>query len=150
MSSTGSTDSATTVELSVTGGGAAPDDDFVDMKAWENFSLPPPLLRALADEKFAAPTLIQELTLLPAMFGKTRFTFPFRICRRRRVRLFLGRRDILGAAETGSGKTLAFGLPILTGILKMKEKEGAEVDEGSDDEEGDGEYSEETGRWMSK
>lgn len=33
-----------------------------------------------------------------------------------------GRRDILGAAETGSGKTLAFGLPILSGILKLKEK----------------------------
>lgn len=64
----------------------------------------------------------------------------------------LGRRDILGAAETGSGKTLAFGLPILTGILKMKEKGGevAEVDGGSDDEEVGGEYSEETGRWMLK
>lgn len=35
---------------------------------------------------------------------------------------FIGRRDILGAAETGSGKTLAFGLPILTGIMKLKEK----------------------------
>ncbi|KOB70342.1 Uncharacterized protein OBRU01_15386 [Operophtera brumata] len=34
----------------------------------------------------------------------------------------LGRRDILGAAETGSGKTLAFGIPILSGILKLKEK----------------------------
>lgn len=33
-----------------------------------------------------------------------------------------GRRDILGAAETGSGKTLAFGLPILSGIMKLKEK----------------------------
>ncbi|KAF9420547.1 hypothetical protein HW555_003297, partial [Spodoptera exigua] len=31
-------------------------------------------------------------------------------------------KDILGAAETGSGKTLAFGLPILCGILKLKEK----------------------------
>lgn len=27
----------------------------------------------------------------------------------------------MGAAETGSGKTLAFGLPILNGILRMKE-----------------------------
>lgn len=34
----------------------------------------------------------------------------------------IGRRDILGAAETGSGKTLAFGLPILSGIMKLKEK----------------------------
>lgn len=36
--------------------------------------------------------------------------------------LFVGRRDILGAAETGSGKTLAFGLPILVGILNLKNK----------------------------
>lgn len=67
------------------------------------------------------------------------------------MRLFLGRRDILGAAETGSGKTLAFGLPILTGILKMKEKGvgvAAGVDDESDDGEADGEYSEETGRLM--
>lgn len=28
----------------------------------------------------------------------------------------------MGAAETGSGKTLAFGLPILSGIMKLKEK----------------------------
>lgn len=34
-----------------------------------------------------------------------------------------GRRDILGAAETGSGKTLAFGIPILAGIMKLKEQE---------------------------
>lgn len=27
----------------------------------------------------------------------------------------------MGAAETGSGKTLAFGIPILSGILKIKE-----------------------------
>lgn len=33
----------------------------------------------------------------------------------------LGRRDILGAAETGSGKTLAFGLPILSGIMRLRE-----------------------------
>ncbi|KAF9810023.1 hypothetical protein SFRURICE_003151 [Spodoptera frugiperda] len=40
----------------------------------------------------------------------------------KKVKQRLGRRDILGAAETGSGKTLAFGLPILCGILKLKEK----------------------------
>lgn len=28
----------------------------------------------------------------------------------------------MGAAETGSGKTLAFGIPIITGILNLKEK----------------------------
>lgn len=41
---------------------------------------------------------------------------------------FSGRRDILGAAETGSGKTLAFGIPILSGILKLKERQAAGED----------------------
>lgn len=40
----------------------------------------------------------------------------------------IGRRDILGAAETGSGKTLAFGLPILSGIMKLKEKAKSGLD----------------------
>lgn len=35
----------------------------------------------------------------------------------------IGKRDILGAAETGSGKTLAFGLPMLMGILNLKNSE---------------------------
>lgn len=39
----------------------------------------------------------------------------------------------MGAAETGSGKTLAFGLPILTGILKIKEKQTDNQAELSDD-----------------
>lgn len=55
--------------------------------------------------------------------------------------MFAGRRDILGAAETGSGKTLAFGLPILTGILKIREKNdqiSAPINQGqSDSEESD-------------
>ena len=51
---------------------------------------------------YEKPTEIQEKTLKVAIFG---------------------RRDIVGAAETGSGKTLAFGLPILYGILKQKEKQ---------------------------
>lgn len=33
----------------------------------------------------------------------------------------MGRKDILGAAETGSGKTLAFGIPILNGIMQLKD-----------------------------
>lgn len=58
--------------------------------------------------------------------------------------ILVGRKNVLGAAETGSGKTLAFGLPILTGILKIKEKEtnnAEEVPESSDEEmelDGDG------------
>lgn len=53
----------------------------------------------MAEKRFIKPTEIQSLT------------FPAAI---------LGRRDILGAAETGSGKTLAFGIPIINGILQMK------------------------------
>ncbi|KAL0861360.1 hypothetical protein ABMA27_008911 [Loxostege sticticalis] len=72
-----------------------------DMLTWAEFKLPEPILKALAEQGFKKPTKIQELTLPAAIHG---------------------RRDILGAAETGSGKTLAFGLPILTGIIKLKEK----------------------------
>lgn len=47
----------------------------------------------------------------------------------------------MGAAETGSGKTLTFGLPILTGILKIKEKNNKKIShidqEESDSEESD-------------
>ncbi|KAF7279661.1 hypothetical protein GWI33_006826 [Rhynchophorus ferrugineus] len=72
------------------------------MKAWQGYCLPDSILRALLELNFEQPTAIQSFTLPAAILGK---------------------RDILGAAETGSGKTLAFGLPILTGILKLKEEE---------------------------
>ncbi|XP_063897514.1 ATP-dependent RNA helicase DDX24 [Helicoverpa armigera] len=72
-----------------------------DMLTWAEFKLPEPIIRALTELGFKQPTKIQQLTLPAAIHG---------------------RRDILGAAETGSGKTLAFGLPILSGILKLKEK----------------------------
>lgn len=55
----------------------------------------------MAEKKFTHPTQIQSLTLPAAI---------------------MGRKDILGAAETGSGKTLAFGIPILNGIIALKEK----------------------------
>lgn len=78
--------------------------------AWSSLGVPAPILKALEDNKFTTPTVIQSLTLGPAI---------------------LGHRDILGAAETGSGKTLAFGIPILAGILKLKE----EKPEVEDDEQ---------------
>ncbi|XP_049879854.1 uncharacterized protein LOC126376485 [Pectinophora gossypiella] len=78
-----------------------------DMLTWAEFKLPEPILKALAELGFKKPTIIQELTLPAAIHG---------------------RRDILGAAETGSGKTLAFGLPILTGIMKLKEKAAMGLD----------------------
>ncbi|CAH0551697.1 unnamed protein product [Brassicogethes aeneus] len=90
------------------------DVEEFDTSAWLNFDLPESILKALAELKFKEPTQIQSLTLPSAI---------------------LGRKNILGAAETGSGKTLAFGLPILTGILKIKEKDGDNIEENSDDSE---------------
>ncbi|CAH2097445.1 unnamed protein product [Euphydryas editha] len=72
-----------------------------DMLSWAEFKLPEEILKALMELGFKKPTKIQQLSLPAAIHG---------------------RRDILGAAETGSGKTLAFGLPILSGIMKLKEK----------------------------
>lgn len=68
---------------------------------WQYYNLQNCLLEAIKDNGFLKPTEIQRLTLAPAI---------------------MGRRDILGAAETGSGKTLAFGLPILNGILHLKQQ----------------------------
>ncbi|CAG5057556.1 unnamed protein product [Parnassius apollo] len=78
-----------------------------DMLTWAEFKLPQEIINALAELGFKKPTKIQQLTLPAAIHG---------------------RRDILGAAETGSGKTLAFGLPILSGIMKLKEKGEAGLD----------------------
>ncbi|XP_034826324.1 ATP-dependent RNA helicase DDX24 isoform X1 [Maniola hyperantus] len=72
-----------------------------DMLSWAEFKLPQEIVDALMELGFLRPTKIQQLSLPAAIHG---------------------RRDILGAAETGSGKTLAFGLPILSGIMKLKEK----------------------------
>ncbi|GAB0091099.1 RNA helicase [Sergentomyia squamirostris] len=80
-------------------------EDFLqveELQEWHTFGLREPLLQAIAELGFGRPTQIQTLTLPAAL---------------------MGRRDILGAAETGSGKTLAFGLPILNGILELKERE---------------------------
>jgi superfamily II DNA/RNA helicase len=53
--------------------------------------LPPPLLRALSDLGFAAPTQIQAEAIPLILAGK----------------------DLVGQSQTGSGKTAAFGLPML-------------------------------------
>ncbi|KAH8299767.1 hypothetical protein KR044_005778 [Drosophila immigrans] len=76
-------------------------DDEQDMTQWQGLGIPAPIMRALAEQKFEAPTQIQSMTLPAAIHGK---------------------KDILGAAETGSGKTLAFGIPILAGILELKQR----------------------------
>lgn len=75
------------------------EDKNVDMSAWKDLFVPPPVLRALSSLGFGSPTPIQALCLPPAIRD---------------------RMDILGAAETGSGKTLAFGIPIIHTILEWK------------------------------
>ncbi|PSN37549.1 hypothetical protein C0J52_12557 [Blattella germanica] len=72
-----------------------------EMNAWNEWGIPNPILRALAELGFKDPTEIQARTLSAAILGK---------------------RDILGAAETGSGKTLAFGIPILYHIFEDKRR----------------------------
>lgn len=69
------------------------------MQGWNGLGVPEPILKVMAEKGFKEPTEIQRLTLPAAI---------------------LGRRDILGAAETGSGKTLAFGIPIIHGIMQIK------------------------------
>ena len=59
------------------------------------FGLAEPILRALADEQYLAPTPIQSGTIPPAMAG----------------------RDAIGIAQTGTGKTAAFALPLLHRLL---------------------------------
>jgi len=76
--------------------------NLINVKSWQELGVSEPILKAIADKGFTCPTEIQSQTIPAAMFGK---------------------RDILGAAETGSGKTLAFGIPIINGILKQRERE---------------------------
>ncbi|XP_044127848.1 ATP-dependent RNA helicase DDX24 [Bufo gargarizans] len=93
----------------------------VDVSAWTNLYVPPPVLKALSYLGFSTPTPIQALALPSAIRDKM---------------------DILGAAETGSGKTLAFAIPMIHSILqwrKVQENEGSgeEEKEGGDEETAD-------------
>ncbi|EFN81150.1 ATP-dependent RNA helicase DDX24 [Harpegnathos saltator] len=74
--------------------------------AWSSMGVPSVIIKALADQNFYTPTIIQAKTLPAAL---------------------LGYRDILGAAETGSGKTLAFGIPIIKGILELKSQKAKTI-----------------------
>lgn len=51
----------------------------------------PSILQALENEKYMAPTPIQEQAIPPALTG----------------------RDLLACAQTGTGKTAAFAIPVL-------------------------------------
>ncbi len=59
--------------------------------SFDTLGLAEPVLRALAEEGYAAPTPIQAAAIPPALDG----------------------RDLIGIAQTGTGKTAAFALPIL-------------------------------------
>jgi len=59
--------------------------------SFQDLGLPQPILKALADEGYTAPTPIQ----------------------RQAIPVVLAGRDLLGIAQTGTGKTAAFALPIL-------------------------------------
>jgi superfamily II DNA/RNA helicase len=61
------------------------------LSSFHDFGLAEPITRALADEKYVTPTLIQTQT----------------------IPIALSRRDVIGIAQTGTGKTAAFALPIL-------------------------------------
>ncbi|MEG2174356.1 MAG: DEAD/DEAH box helicase [Oscillospiraceae bacterium] len=65
---------------------------------FEQLNLSRPILRALTDAGYEAPTPIQEQAIGPA----------------------LEKRDLLGCAQTGTGKTAAFALPILQNISQAE------------------------------
>ena len=68
------------------------------MNSFNEFGLAEPILRALAEESYTAPTPIQAQTIPLAMSG----------------------RDVIGIAQTGTGKTASFALPILHRLLEHR------------------------------
>uniref|UniRef100_A0ACB8G612 Uncharacterized protein n=1 Tax=Sphaerodactylus townsendi TaxID=933632 RepID=A0ACB8G612_9SAUR len=81
---------------------SASPDVHVDMSAWKGLFVPQPVLRALGELGFSAPTPIQAMALPSAIRDSM---------------------DVLGAAETGSGKTLAFAIPMIHSILQWQASE---------------------------
>ena len=63
---------------------------------FEDLNLIPPILKALRDENYTAPTAIQE----------------------KAIPLLLAGKDVLGSAQTGTGKTAAFAIPIIQHLVK--------------------------------
>jgi ATP-dependent RNA helicase DeaD len=67
------------------------EDEIEDAGTFAALGLSEPVLRAIAEIGYEAPTPIQEKTIPPLLAG----------------------RDLLGQAQTGTGKTAAFALPLL-------------------------------------
>jgi ATP-dependent RNA helicase RhlE len=68
--------------------------------SFENLGLSPVLLRALAEQGYAAPTAVQAAAIPVALSG----------------------RDLLAGAQTGTGKTAAFALPLLERLFPAGEQ----------------------------
>ncbi|KAJ7345135.1 hypothetical protein JRQ81_001085 [Phrynocephalus forsythii] len=96
----------------------------VDVSAWSGLFAPKPVLQALSELGFTAPTPIQALALPSAIRDGM---------------------DILGAAETGSGKTLAFAIPMIHSILQWYKLKGLPCGSDSGDEMPEEEAVEEMG-----
>jgi superfamily II DNA/RNA helicase len=75
---------------------------------FESLGLPEPLLRAVADAGYAAPTAVQSAAIPPALAGA----------------------DLMVAAATGSGKTASFVLPALQRVLAARADPAKKRDKG--------------------
>ena len=73
---------------------ADPEDEMGGTESFESLGLSEPILKAVADVGYEAPTPIQARTIPPMLAG----------------------RDLIGQAQTGTGKTAAFAIPILEKI----------------------------------
>jgi len=67
---------------------------------FQDLNIQAPILKALEEKKYVAPTPIQEKAIPVAM----------------------SQRDLLGCAQTGTGKTAAFAIPIIQQLSKYQEK----------------------------
>jgi ATP-dependent RNA helicase RhlE len=65
---------------------------------FEDLNIIEPVLKAVKEEGYTEPTLIQE----------------------KAIPVILGRNDVLGSAQTGTGKTAAFAIPILQHLYNSK------------------------------
>ena len=70
------------------------------MATFEALELSAPVLRAIEDQEFTAPTEIQSAAIPPLMEGK----------------------DLIGIAQTGGGKTAAFVIPLLEKLALYEER----------------------------